>query len=73
MAGAWVESVAEAHRRAKKRLPDSVYMATSIRALPAIADAVGAETEVLLDGGSAPRIGWCPTPSSAASALPVSS
>ena len=27
MAGAWFESVAEAHRRAKKRLPDSVYMA----------------------------------------------
>src|SRR4051812_41361266 len=27
MAGGWFESVAEAHRRAKKRLPDSVYMA----------------------------------------------
>ncbi|WP_028066623.1 pre-mycofactocin synthase MftD [Solirubrobacter soli] len=27
MAGAWFESVAEADRRAKKRLPDSVYMA----------------------------------------------
>ena len=26
-AGAWFESVAEAHRRAEKRLPDSVYMA----------------------------------------------
>ena len=27
MAGAWFESVAEARRRAKRRLPDSVYMA----------------------------------------------
>jgi hypothetical protein len=27
MAAAWFESAAEAHRRAKKRLPDSVYMA----------------------------------------------
>ena len=27
MAGAWFESVAEAQRRAKKRLPASVYMA----------------------------------------------
>jgi hypothetical protein len=27
MAGAWFESVAEARRRAQRRLPDSVYMA----------------------------------------------
>ena len=57
----WFETVEEARRRAKRHLPKPVYLAlvgnnldgtpASIRALPGVADAVGGQVEVLLDGG----------------------